>query len=72
MALAAEAERAGIDRIMIDLEREGKAERQAGRNLFQSSHRLESVARVKAALERAALVVRINPLVRGRRGRSTP
>ena len=39
--LAAEAERAGIDRIMIDLEREGKAQRQAGRNLFQSSHRLE-------------------------------
>ena len=31
VALAAEAERAGIDRIMIDLEREGKAQRQAGR-----------------------------------------
>ena len=61
-ALAIEAERAGIDRIMIDLEREGKAQRQAGRNLFQSSHRIESVAPVKAALDRAELVVRINPL----------
>jgi citrate lyase beta subunit len=60
--LAAEAERAGIDRIMIDLEHEGKAQRQAGRNLFQSSHRIESVAVVKAALERASLLVRINPL----------
>ena len=60
--LAAEAERAGIDRVMIDLEREGKAQRQAGRNLFQSSHRLESVGTVKDVLQRAALVVRINPL----------
>jgi citrate lyase beta subunit len=60
--LAAEAERAGIDRIMIDLEREGKAQRQAGRNLFQSSHRLESVGPVRDALARAALVVRINPV----------
>jgi hypothetical protein len=60
--LATEAERAGIDRIMIDLEHEGKAQRQAGRNLFQSSHRLEAVARVKARLARAELLVRINPL----------
>ena len=62
VALAAEAERAGIDRIMIDLEREGKAERQSGRSLFQSTHQVTSVGRVKAALERAALMVRINPL----------
>jgi citrate lyase beta subunit len=62
VALAAEAERAGIDRIMIDLEREGKAERQAGRKLFQSSHCLESIAPIKAALERAPVIVRINPL----------
>jgi hypothetical protein len=62
VALAAEAERAGIDRIMIDLEREGKAQRQAGRNLFQSTHSLESISRVKAVLHRAAVLVRINPL----------
>jgi citrate lyase beta subunit len=59
---AAGAERAGIDRIMIDLERDGKAQRQAGRNLFQSSHRLESLGPVRDVLDRAALVVRINPL----------
>jgi citrate lyase beta subunit len=62
VALAREAERAGIDRIVIDLEREGKAERQAGRNLFQSTHQLHSVRHVKAALQRAGLMVRINPL----------
>ena len=61
VGLAAEAERAGIDRIMIDLEREGKAQRQAGRHLFQSSHELASVGPMKAALECASLVVRINP-----------
>ena len=62
VALAGEAEDAGIDRVLIDLEREGKAERQAGRSLFQSTHRLESVRHVKAALRRAELMVRINPL----------
>ena len=61
-AFAVEAEQAGIDRIMIDLERDGKGERQAGRGLFLSSHRIESVARVKGALQKAPLVVRINPL----------
>jgi citrate lyase beta subunit len=68
VALAVEAEQAGIDRIMIDLERDGKAERQAGRGLFLSTHRIESVARVKMALEKTPLVVRINPL--SRRSRS--
>ena len=62
VALAEEAERAGIDRIVIDLEREGKAERQAGRSLFQSTHQLDSVHHIKAALQRADLMVRINPL----------
>jgi citrate lyase beta subunit len=62
VGLAADAEGGGIDRIMIDLEREGKAKRQAGRSLFQSTHQLDAVGRVKAALERAALMVRINPL----------
>ena len=62
VCLAREAERAGIDRIMIDLERDGKAARQAGRGLFQSPHQLEAVDRVKGALQRAELMVRINPL----------
>ena len=62
MALAREAEQAGIDRIMIDLEREGKEARQAGRDLFHSGHRLEAVARIKAALRVAPIVARVNPL----------
>ena len=56
-ALAVEAERAGIDRIMIDLEREGKAQRQAGRNLFQSSRRLNMTSNFTRARTNSRLEV---------------
>lgn len=49
-------------RLWVDLERQGKAERQAGRNTFISTHTLEDVGRVKAVLERSKLMVRVNPL----------
>ncbi len=49
-------------RLFVDLERQGKAERQAGRNTFISAHQLDDVARVKAVLARARLMVRVNPL----------
>ncbi len=49
-------------RLFVDLERLGKAERQAGRNTFISAHQMEDVARVKAVLTRAPLMVRVNPL----------
>jgi len=49
-------------RLFVDLERLGKAERQAGRNTFISLHTLEDVARIKAELRRARLMVRVNPL----------
>jgi 2-keto-3-deoxy-L-rhamnonate aldolase RhmA len=62
VTFAIEAEQEGIDRIMLDLEREGKAARQAGRSLFLSSHQIESVTRLKDALTSAPLVVRVNPL----------
>jgi len=49
-------------RLWVDLERLGKAERQAGRNTFISVHQLDDVARIKAVLKRARLMVRVNPL----------
>lgn len=49
-------------RLFVDLERLGKAERQAGRNTFISAHQLDDVARIKAVLTRARLMVRVNPL----------
>jgi citrate lyase beta subunit len=56
------AELAGIDRVMLDLETKGKAERQAGRGLFLSDHQIESVPRIRSCLKKASLVVRVNPL----------
>jgi hypothetical protein len=49
-------------RLWVDLERHGKAERQAGRNTFISTHTLDDVGRIKAVLQRARLMVRVNPL----------
>ena len=49
-------------RLWVDLERLGKAERQAGRNTFISEHQLEDVARIKDVLRRSQLMVRVNPL----------
>jgi hypothetical protein len=59
--LALEADRAGIDRVFIDLERLGKCERQAGRGLFLSDHSLADAARIRPLLEHARLQVRVDP-----------
>ncbi len=59
--VARAAEDAGIERIMIDLERMGKADRQAGRSLFLSSHTIQDAARIKRVLRRARLTVRVDP-----------
>jgi citrate lyase beta subunit len=60
--LAAEADAAGVDRIGLDLDVLGKAVRQRGRATWISPHRLEAVEQVGAALRRAALFARTNPL----------
>ena len=49
-------------RLLVDLEQLGKAERQAGRNTFISSHTLDDVRCVKQVLRRSTLMVRVNPL----------
>lgn len=61
-AFAARCDALGGFRIMVDLERLGKAERQAGRDTFISTHRVEDIARVKEVLRNARLMVRVNPL----------
>ena len=52
-------------RLFVDLEVHGKAERQAGRNTFISTHQLEDVGRIKSELKRSRLMVRVNPLHAG-------
>ena len=61
-ALAAAADAAGINRIGVDLEHLGKAERQAGLDTRLSRHTWEDMSRVARSLARSDLFVRINPL----------
>lgn len=56
------AQTAGVDRIFIDLEKLGKAERQGHVDSVKSDHRIEDVAKIRPFLEEAALLVRVNPL----------
>jgi len=49
-------------RVFVDLERLGKAQRQAGRNTFISGHAIDDVGRIRDVLRRARLMVRVNPL----------
>jgi hypothetical protein len=58
--LARRAERAGIDRVGLDLESHGKRGRQAPGNWI-SSHRPQDVPRIREVLERAQLFARTNP-----------
>lgn len=56
------AETAGVDRIFVDMEFIGKDERQKGLDTVKSHHTVQDVAAMKAALESAELLVRINPI----------
>jgi 2-keto-3-deoxy-L-rhamnonate aldolase RhmA len=60
--VAKAAESAGVDRIFVDLEVLGKRERQQGRSTVISGHTLKDVAAVAGALQKAELLVRVNPL----------
>jgi citrate lyase beta subunit len=60
--LAARADAAGVDRVGVDLERLGKAERQRGLGTWISPHAERDVARLRPVLDTAALFTRVNPL----------
>ncbi len=66
--IAVWAEGSGVDRIFVDLEVMGKAERQAGRSTIISYHTLEDVKAVRGVLETAELLVRVNPMYQGSPG----
>ena len=61
-AFAQRCDALGGFRLFVDLERAGKAERQAGRNTFISTHQVDDVGRVKRVLHQSRLMVRVNPL----------
>lgn len=61
-AVARIAQDAGVDRIFVDLERIGKAERQGGMDTVQSLHSIDDIKKLKPLLNRASLLVRSNPI----------
>lgn len=56
------AEAAGVDRIFVDMEYIGKSDRQGGMDTVQSHHTLEDIKKVANAIEKAELLVRVNPI----------
>lgn len=62
LELARHADRAGIQRIGLDLERIGKAQRQGHLRTWVSNHVEEEVAAIGASLQGAKLFVRVNPI----------
>jgi len=55
-------EKTGVDRVMVDLEKNGKLERQRGWNSAISNHTIADVARVRRVCKKAKLLVRINSI----------
>ena len=56
------AESAGVDRIFVDLEYIGKEDRQGGMDTVQSRHTLDDVKRIAQTVNRAEVLVRVNPI----------
>ena len=56
------AESSGVDRIFVDMEYIGKADRQGGLDTVKNHHTVEDVRRMKQAVESAEVLVRVNPI----------
>ena len=56
------AEENGVDRIFVDMEYIGKAERQGKMDTVQNHHTIEDIRKVRAVLNKAELLVRLNPI----------
>lgn len=55
------ADNAGVNRVWIDLEKLGKAERQKG-DTVKSNHQISDISKIKPILKNSSLLVRINPI----------
>jgi len=61
-AVAEIAEQAGADWIFLDMEFIGKDARQGGLDTVQNHHTVKDVANIKAAVKKAKVLVRVNPI----------
>lgn len=56
------AQKAGVDRIWIDMEYIGKSQRQGGMDTVQNHHTIDDIKRLRPVVTSAELLVRINPM----------
>ena len=56
------AEASGVDWIFLDMEFIGKDARQGGLDTVQNHHTVKDVANIKAAVKKAKVLVRVNPI----------
>lgn len=56
------AESAGVDRIFVDMEYIGKDKRQKNMDTVQNHHTMEDVIRMRKTVNKAELLVRVNPI----------
>ena len=56
------AEESGVDWVFIDMEFIGKDDRQGGLDTVQNHHTIDDIRSVKAAVNKAKVMVRINPI----------
>ena len=61
-AVARIAEANGVDRIWVDMEFIGKTARQGGMDTVQSHHTIEDIRAIRAAVTKAEVLVRVNPI----------
>jgi 2,4-dihydroxyhept-2-ene-1,7-dioic acid aldolase len=54
-----------VERIWVDLEARGKAQRQSGRNTVISTHTIEDISTIKESISISQLMVRVNPIYAG-------
>lgn len=61
-AVAKIAEQAGVDWIFLDMEFIGKDARQGGLDTVQNHHTIQDVANIRKAVNKAKVLVRVNPI----------
>lgn len=56
------AQKAGVNRIWVDMEYIGKEERQGGMDTVKSYHTIEDIKKIRPIVKESDLLVRVNPL----------
>lgn len=65
--VASICEKAGVDRIFVDMEYIGKDERQKGLDTVKNHHTIDDVKNIRTVISKSELLVRINPIYSGSR-----